>query len=145
MRYYYTAKACNDSACTQGSQDYKLYEGEVVTTYPNLISEIFVSKTEYTVGESVDFRGMFRNIGNADRPEARLTFYTSSDETITEDDTEIIIGLYNFLLLPDETVSAPGIGIGTPGEYYFGVCVEVLPNESDKTDNCSEAIKITVL
>ena len=145
VRYYYTAKACNDSACTQGSQDYKLYEGEVVTTYPNLISEIFVSKTEYTVGESVDFRGMFRNIGNADRPEARLTFYTSSDETITEDDTEIIIGLYNFLLLPDETVSAPGIGIGTPGEYYFGVCVEVLPNESDKTDNCSEAIKITVL
>lgn len=144
--YYYTAKACNSnlSVCITGTQDYKLYEGDIASTKPNLISEISVSKTDYTQGEKIYFSGVFRNIGNDERPEARLTFYVSLDNVISEDDTEIVIGLYNFLLLPDEVKTAPGIGIHTPDEYYFGVCVEVLPNESDTTDNCSEAIKITV-
>ena len=32
----------------------------------------------------------------------------------------------------------------TPGTYYYGVCVDSVPNESNTANNCSAAVRITV-
>ncbi|MBA6348122.1 BspA family leucine-rich repeat surface protein [Colwellia sp. BRX8-9] len=111
---------------------------------PNLVAEINVEKTEYSTGESINFTGVFRNIGDDSTPQANLTFYNSEDNVITATDTEIVIGEFTFLLLPDEVKTTNGYSIGTSGEYYFGVCVEVIAGESNTGDNCSNAIQIVV-
>jgi surface protein len=111
---------------------------------PNLVSEISVEKTEYSAFESINFTGVFTNIGDDSTPQANLTFYYSEDNVITTTDTEIVIGEFTFMLLPDEVKTTNGYSIGTSGEYYFGVCVEVIAGESNTGDNCSNAIQIAV-
>ena len=51
VTYYYTAKACNSSGCTQGTQDYKRYSKPIPT-----ITSTSIDKTTGYSGDSFTFR-----------------------------------------------------------------------------------------
>ena len=86
-----------------------------------------------------------RNQGNGEAGSTTLRYYESTDSTITTGDTEV--GTDSVFRLDasesgDESVSltAPSIA----GAYYYGACVDAVPDESDTTNNCSAGVQVTV-
>ena len=101
--------------------------------------------------ETVETEEMFRvyvtvrNQGSAAAGSTRTRYYQSSDATITTSDTEVADESTSDLD-PDETddeseiVTAPS----SAGTYYYGACVDVVSNESDTTNNCSNGVRVQV-
>ena len=113
-----------------------------------VIESVEVSETSLSAGQRFSMSATVKNQG-ADYPGfdlATLRFYQSSDATISTGDTE----LGDRPILPldaNETrewslpvLSAPA----TPGTYYYGACVDPLPEESDQRNNCSVAVTVSV-
>ena len=88
-----------------------------------------------------------RNQGPGDAKESvYLHYYSSADATIETSDTEVgsrdYVGFLDASETSDESIrlTAPS----SPGTYYYGACVETVPDESDTGNNCSSAVEVTV-
>ena len=97
-------------------------------------------------GRSLTFQARIRNVGNVVSPATTLRFYSSRNPTITTDDTflgTVAVGTIVASRRIDSetfTLTAPS----APGTYYYGACVDVVTDESDTTNNCSDDRPITV-
>ena len=114
---------------------------------PDLVVEApSVSDSSPLTGSSFTLRATVRNLGSGAAGSTTLRYYRSSDATISTSDT------------PETSTAAVGVlGAGasitqlipltapaTTGTYYYGACVDALTNESDTTNNCSAAVRVTV-
>ena len=91
-----------------------------------------------------------RNQGNGSSSFTTLRYYRSVDSTIATADTEVgtnSVSRLEALASGDESISltAPS----TPGTSAYsgsgdGACVEAVSDESDATNNCSDAVAVTV-
>ena len=97
-------------------------------------------------GRSLTFQARIRNVGNVVSPATTLRFYRSRNRTIATDDTfldTVALGTIAASRRIDSetlTLTAPS----APGTYYYGACVTAVTDESDTTNNCSDARPITV-
>ena len=96
-------------------------------------------------GERFTVTAVVQNIGGQRATSTTLRYYRSSDPNISAKDTEIerdSLGVLDSNETSEERghFDAPNM----PGTYYYGVCVDSLRLESNKDNNCSEAIQITV-
>ena len=109
------------------------------------VETVRVNRTTLHPGDTFRLETLIRNHGKAAATPATLSYYVSSDDTISTEDTEI------------KTETVPQIAAGgtlersvhltapdTPGTYYYGVCVNSVADEADTTNNCSSATAITV-
>ena len=74
-----------------------------------------------------------------------LRYYRSTDATITTSDTEV--GTDDVGVLFASGTSAESISLTAPftaGTYYYGACVDVVAGETNRTNNCSTAVEVTV-
>ena len=110
-----------------------------------------VSKTTLSPGETFQINTRVWNQGSATSDATTLRYYLSTDETISAEDTEVDSD--NVATLSgkgahasrrraelSKTLTAPD----TPGDYYYGVCVDVVAGDANIVNNCSQAIAITV-
>ena len=104
------------------------------------------NKTNVKPEEKFTFKATVVNIGTASVVEnPTLHYYRSSDHIITTGDTKVASESVD-ILGPNETdpesevLTAPL----NPGEYYYGVCVDVAQGETATGNNCSRGIKVTV-
>ena len=87
-----------------------------------------------------------KNQGSGSSDATTLRFYRSTDEMITTSDTELGTAAVGGLT-PSGTTTTPWEDITRPSEagtYYFGVCVDAVPDESDTNNNCSNSMSYTV-
>ena len=109
------------------------------------VDTVSINRTTLHPGDTFRLETVIRNHGKAAATPATLSYYVSSDDTISGADTEI------------QTETLPPIAAGgtlersvhltapdTPGTYYYGVCVNSVAAEADTTHNCSSATAITV-
>ena len=109
------------------------------------VDAVRVNRTTLHPGDTFRLETLIRNHGKAAAAPATLSYYVSSEDTISRADTEI------------QTETLPRIAAGgtlersvhltapdTPGTYYYGVCVNSVAAEADTTHNCSSATAITV-
>ena len=109
------------------------------------VDTVRVNRTTLHPGDTFRLETVIRNHGKAAATPTSLSYYVSSDDTISRADTEI------------QTETLPPIAAGgtlersvhltapdTPGTYYYGVCVNSVAAEADTTHNCSSATAITV-
>ena len=95
---------------------------------------------------SLTFQARIRNVGNEVSPATTLRFYRSRNRTISTDDTlldTVAVGTIAASRRIDSetlTLTAPSAA----GTYYYGACVDAVTDESDTTNNCSDARPITV-
>ena len=85
------------------------------------------------------------NRGSGSSGPTTLTYYRSDDSTITPADTEV--GTDGVAGLGATESSAESILTYAPsarGAYYYGACVDLMPGESDTTNNCSAVAAATV-
>ena len=113
---------------------------------PDLVIEA-AQAVPATVEPGATFRlyATLKNSGTGDSTTTTLRYYRSTDRVITTRDTQLGRGNRD-PLAPNATlrryleVTAPT----TPGTYYYGACVDTVTNESDTTNNCSTAVRVTV-
>ena len=102
-----------------------------------------VSESAPIAGASFTLSATVRNQGNGPSASTTLRYYQSTDSTITTADTEAGTD-YVFPLDASESgddsvsLTAPS----TPGTYYYGACVEAVSDETDTTNNCSDAVTV---
>ena len=105
-----------------------------------------VSDSSPLAGASLTLSATVRNQGGSAAGSTTLTYYRSSDATISTSDTSVgtdaVSGLGAGNTSPESTgLTAPA----TAGTYYYGACVGAVANESDTTNNCSTAVRVTVI
>ena len=99
------------------------------------------------VGESFTINAEVYNQGTGPAASANLSYYRSTDRTIsTSSDT--LIGTDVVDPVPVSETRAESISRTAPsrtGTYHYGVCVDPVAGESDILNNCSQAFPATVL
>ena len=86
-----------------------------------------------------------RNVGSRAAAATTLRYYRSNDPTITASDTEV--GTDAIVELSPSRSTSESLEVTapvTPGTYYYGACVEAVPDEQDTSNNCSAAVPIAV-
>lgn len=114
-----------------------------------------VDKSTLAPGESFTLTATVRNQGFGNSGAATLTYYRSTDSTITTTDTTVgtadtidILSGSNTLNQGYPNTSEQTVALtapSTPGTYYYGACVTTTSgSDSNTQNNCSAAVTITV-
>ena len=145
--YYYGA--CVDSVTDESDTSNNCSSAVTVTVVvaaPDLVvASPSVSNSSPVTGASFTLSATVRNQGNTQSAETTLRYYRSTDATITTGDTQVGTDAV-FYLWPSRTshesidLTAPS----SPGTYYYGACVDDVTGESDTSNNCSDAVTVTV-
>ena len=104
-----------------------------------------VNESAPAAGASFTLSATVRNQGAGSSASTTLRYYRSTDTAITASDTEV--GTDSVSGLSSSGSSDESISVTAPsdaGTYYYGACVDSVSDESDKTNNCSSAVKVTV-
>ena len=100
------------------------------------------------VGESFTLRATVSNNSFVDAAATTLRYYRSADDTITTSDTELgtdsVEAITKSSFSSTRSHSTSLTVPSTAGTYYYGACVDPIATESDTTNNCSRALKVTV-
>ena len=116
---------------------------------PGLVPDLAVedprANPDYLLpGESFTLSVTVKNQGAADTPATTLRFHESFDNTITTLDIEVGTATVGSLA-PDATtevsVRVTAFALGT---YYYGACIDEVPNETNIDNNCSTGVSVTV-
>ena len=92
-------------------------------------------------GGTITLSAGVRNKGNESSAATTLRYYQSTDATITTSDTEVGTDTVEGLSA-GATISTGSIAVTAPssaGTYYYGVCLDAVPGESDTTNNCTRS------
>ena len=145
--YYYGA--CIDSVTDESDTNNNCSAAIRITVQilsPDLVVESArVSDAALEPGDTFKFYATIRNQGAGEANRTILRYYRSTDSHISSSDTEVDTDSV-ISLDPNESgeewdsLTAPN----TPGTYYYGVCVDSVTDESNTSNNCSTAIRITV-
>ena len=105
----------------------------------------FVSNSTPASGASFTLSTTVSNTGDGESPAATLRYYRSTDATITTTDTSV--GTEAVAGLAASGSSSKSVDLTAPASprtYYYGACVDTVPDESDTTNNCSPSVQVTV-
>ena len=113
--------------------------------FPDLVVETpTVSDNNPETGEDFTLSVTVANQGDAAAAAATLRYYRSADATISTSDA--LVGMDTVAALAASESSSQSVTLAAPstaGPYYYGACVDAVPNESN-TANCSSSISVTV-
>ena len=146
--YYYGAcvEAVSDEADTTNNCSDAVAVAVGAAPTPDLVVDMpTVSESAPAAGARFRLDATVRNQGSGRADSTTLRYYQSADRSITSGDTELDSD-YVSPLSASRTgpewayVTAPS----TPGTYYYGACVEAVAGELDTTNNCSDAVAVTI-
>ena len=104
-----------------------------------------VNDSSPAVGATFTLSATVRNAGGGAAAATTLRSIRSTDGTITTSDASDAFAPVGELAAGATSsesfiLTAPS----TAGTYYYGACVDAVPDESDTTNNCSSSVQITV-
>ena len=110
----------------------------------DLVVAASVSDSTLAFEQPFTLRATVRNQGGGEPEPTVLFYYSSTDATITSDDTQISADVVS---LETSNVVTKSLSLTAPAEagtYYYGACVQSVSGEHDTTNNCSDAVRVTV-
>ena len=110
----------------------------------DLVVAASVNDSTLAFGQPFTLRATVRNQGGGEPEPTVLFYYSSTDATITSDDTQLSADVVS---LEDSNIVTKSISLTAPeeaGTYYYGACVQSVSGEHDTTNNCSDAVRVTV-
>ena len=118
----------------------------VPDTHPNLaVVSPSVSDARPDPGVTFTFSATVRNLGDSASASSTLRYYRSSDATVSGADTQVGTDPVTSLGTADSSAqSATLTAPPTSGTYYYGACVDAVPDEHDTTNNCSSSVEVQV-
>ena len=103
-----------------------------------------VSDSTLAFGQPFRLRATVRNQGGGEPEPTVLFYYSSTDATITSDDTQIRADVVS---LETSNVVTKSLSLTAPeeaGTYHYGACVQSVSGEQNTNNNCSDAVRVTV-
>ena len=144
--YYYSACVGAVTGESDTSNNCSTTVAVTVSTAPDLVvGSPSVSDSSPDAGASFTFSATVHNFGTASSAATTLRYYRSADATISGTDTQV--GTDAVGALSRSGNSAESIDLtapSSPGTYYYGACVDAVTGESDTSNNCSDAVTVTV-
>ena len=118
-----------------------------VTEGPNLIvPSISASDAMPAAGASFTLAAVVRNDGIEVSAATTLRFFRSSNATVSTGDAAVGSRAVGQLAATGESEQSIGLTApADPGTYYYGACVDAVADESDRADNCSVGVTVTVV
>ena len=112
---------------------------------PDLDVKASLSAGAVRPGEAFELLATVRNRGGAQAQATTLRYYRSTDATITTADTEEGADAVEGLAASGTSTGSIALtSQSTADTYYYGACADAVPDESDRTNNCSVAQALTV-
>ena len=154
--YYYRVRVLPVAGESNVNDNYSIELISITTSSADLVVDPpTVNKSTLAPGESFTLTATVRNNGRGNSAAATLTYYSSTDSTITTADTTIsgtadqigILRGYNTVnqIYPNTSTQTVDLTAPTtPGTYYYGACVSTNSYETNIQNNCSTAVAITV-
>ncbi len=112
---------------------------DLVVSAPTLRSDPSVTPPTFTLSATVT------NRGNDGAAATTMRYYQSTDPTISSSDAEVgtdTVGPLGVAASSGESINLPVPAAA--GTYYYGACADAVANESDTSNNCSDAVGLTV-
>ena len=146
--YYYGA--CVDPVPGESNTTNNCSSAETVVVRrvanPDLVVEsVRVSDSSLDSGQSFTFYATVRNEGEGWSASTTLRYYLSRNASISDIDTEV--GTDSVGRLPPSGTSPMTVALTAPssgGTYYYGACVDQVPGDSDRLDDCSTGVRVSV-
>ena len=110
----------------------------------DLIVYASVNDNILTTGQAFILRARVQNQGTDESPELVLSYYRSSNATISTQDTQVgtdEVGSLAASSIRNESIRLTALS--RPDTYYYGACVSV-SDESDTPINCSTGVRVIV-
>jgi len=110
----------------------------------DLVVAASVSDSTLAFEQPFWLRATVRNQGGGEPEPTVLFYYSSTDATITSDDTQISADVVN---LETSDLVTKSLSLTAPeeaGTYYYGACVQSVSGEHNADNNCSNAVRVTV-
>ena len=146
--YYYGAcvDAVPDESDTTNNCSASVQVDVAMPQHPDLTAgSPSVDDASPETGGSFALSATVSNAGDGEAPATTLRYYRSTDATITTSDTEV--GTDAVGVLAASGTSSGSVDLTAPstaGPYYYGACVDAVPDESDTTNNCSASVQVDV-
>ena len=114
--------------------------------HPDLVvSPPSVSDSGPAAGATFTLSATVRNDGEGAAAATTLSYYQSTDATITPADTLVgTVAIAGVAGSGSSSQSVDPTAPASPGTYYYGACVDPVTDESDTTNNCSDSVPVTV-
>ena len=148
--YYYGA--CADAVAGESDTSNNCSAAVAVTVavreppaQPDLEATASLSVSAVAPAGAFELFAAVRNRGGAEAQATTLRYYRSTDAAITIADTEVGADAVDALAASGS--SAESIALTAPstsGTYYYGACVDAVPDESDVANNCSMGVGVAV-
>ena len=146
--YYYGA--CADAVAGESDPSNNCSAAVAVTVreppaQPDLEATASLSVSAVAPAGAFELFAAVRNRGGAEAQATTLRYYRSTDAAITIADTEVGTDAVDALAASGS--SAESIALTAPstsGTYYYGACVDAVPDESDVANNCSMGVGVAV-
>ena len=111
-----------------------------------VVASVSTSDSTPATGASFMLTAVVRNSGTEASAATTLRFYRSSNVTVSTGDMAVGSRAVGRLSATGESeqsidLTAPA----DPGTYHYGACVDTVAGESDRTDNCSAGVTVTVV
>ena len=114
---------------------------DLVVFSPTVSSSSLISGTRFTLSVSVG------NTGGQASPHTALRYYRSLQESY-DSTVAVAVGMDRVVPLAAARGTSKSITLtapSSPGVYYYYACVKALPGQSDRTNDCSSLVEVTVL
>ena len=112
---------------------------DLVVTLPTVNDSGPAAGAEFTLSATV------RNDGEGTAAATTLSYYRSTDATVTTTDTSVgTAAIARLAAAGSSSQSVDPTAPSRPGTYYYGACVDPVRDESDTTNNCSASVPVTV-
>ena len=120
-------------------------EGEDEAGEGDLIVSASISDTSLTTGQAFTLTATVQNQGTDESPDLVLSYYRSSNATISTLDAPVgtdAVGRLAASEIRNESISL--MAPSRPDTYYYGACVDSVSSESDTPINCSTGVRVIV-
>ena len=144
--YYYGA--CIESVTDESDTGNNCSAAVAVTVGPPDLGfgSPSASNSSPTAGASFTLSITVYNGGHGQSAATTLRFYRSTDETISDSDTEVGSQDVGGLSALGRSVHSTDLTApSSAGTYYYGACVESVSDETDTGNNCSLAVRVNVV
>ena len=143
---FYVIDLSDDKVYAYTASGQRVTNGGSTGDGPDLVVQSpSASDSSPSAGDAFTLSATVRNDGDAEAPATTLRYYRSSNSIISTSDTQVGTDAVGRLAASD--TSAESVNLTAPssaGTYYYGACVDSVSGESDTSNNCSSAVRVTV-
>jgi hypothetical protein len=120
---------------------------KIVVIDIDLVSvNVDIQPIEIILGRPVVMRAVVLNKGSGATASTTVTYVLSANTSISRSDPALETETIPLLASGSRWVGSSRVVIkATPGTYWIGACIKVLPGETSKENNCSHGTELTIL